>query len=248
MECTADYQVQSYNMLRGTAVTGIEGVYSTNINGVGVKVTSNAGLIFASPPTTWLWNRPWVLGGPFRIRLYKTGSISGGALSTGRLFSWTTPKTSGGILEVAVGEITGGSVTSVACSISTPNISVPLGDVEGKLLTGVGTTVADKQFNIGLNCDSDARVNVTLQGTQNPDTSNTSVLALTNAGNAGTANGVGVQLLYNGAPLTLNNRIILKTSSGGQESLPFVARYFQTKNPVSPGQANATATLNLTYQ
>ncbi|HDS5029757.1 fimbrial protein [Enterobacter kobei] len=57
-----------------------------------------------------------------------------------------------------------------------------------------------------------------------------------------------MQIVYNGAPLMLNNRIVLKTSSGGQETFPLTARYYQTRTTVSTGTANASATLNLTYQ
>jgi hypothetical protein len=35
-------------------------------------------------------------------------------------------------------------------------------------------------------------------------------MALTGQGSAGTAKGVGVQLLYNGTPLVLNSRLLLK--------------------------------------
>ncbi|HDC4774722.1 TPA: fimbrial protein, partial [Enterobacter cloacae] len=56
------------------------------------------------------------------------------------------------------------------------------------------------------------------------------------------------QLLYNGSPLTLNSRLLLKQSAGGQETLPLTARYYQTLTSVESGSANASATLNLTYQ
>jgi type 1 fimbria pilin len=48
--------------------------------------------------------------------------------------------------------------------------------------------------------------------------------------------------------MALNNNIVLKTSAGGQETFPFTAQYYQTKSSVTSGAANATATLNLTYQ
>lgn len=73
-------------------------------------------------------------------------------------------------------------------------------------------------------------------------------MALTGQGMTGTAKGVGVQLLYNGTPLVLNSRLLLKQSSGGLETLPFTARYYQTLTSVESGAANASATLNLTYQ
>lgn len=73
-------------------------------------------------------------------------------------------------------------------------------------------------------------------------------MALTGQGNTGTAKGVGVQLLYNGTPLAMNSRLLLKQSAGGVETLPLTARYYQTLGTVQSGTANASATLNLTYQ
>lgn len=103
--------------------------------------------------------------------------------------------------------------------------------------------------NLGLNCNAGANIHIQLQGTQNPDASgDRSVLALTGQGSETVADGVGVQLLYNNAPVQLNNRLMLKQSSGGLESLPITARYYQTKPVVKAGEANATATLDMTYQ
>ncbi|CAI1072211.1 Type-1A pilin [Serratia quinivorans] len=140
------------------------------------------------------------------------------------------------------------NITTVACSISSANISVPMGDVLVTKFTGVGAMPVTKNFNVGLNCDANAKVNVSLSGTANSDIANTDILALSNAGTAGVADGLGVQVLYNGAPLKRDANLLLKTAAGGVETFPFAARYYQTKSVVKPGKANATATLNLTYQ
>ena len=114
----------------------------------------------------------------------------------------------------------------------------------------MGTTPAGARNtqNLGLNCDPGANVNVSISGIQNPDVATTSVLALTGQGNTGTAKGVGIQLLYNGTPLALNTRLPLTVAAGGQQTFPLTARYYQTNTTVEPGTANASATLNLTYQ
>lgn len=144
-----------------------------------------------------------------------------------------------------------GRIIVLACSIKTPNLTFPIGDVLAAAFgSTVGTTPAGAQNtqNLGLDCDAGANINVMLQGAQNPDVGTTSVLALSGQGNADVAKGVGVQLLYNGSPLVLNNRIVLKQSAGGQETFPITARYYQTKTAVATGKANASATLDLTYQ
>jgi type 1 fimbria pilin len=144
-------------------------------------------------------------------------------------------------------QLTGGTINALACSITTPQLTFPIGDSFGSV---VGTTpaVAQNTQNLGVNCSPGTNIMVSLSGIQNPDGANTSVMALTGQGNTGTAKGVGVQLLYNGTPLALNSRLLLKQSSGGQETLPLTARYYQTLTSVESGSANASATLNLTYQ
>nr|WP_269469132.1 fimbrial protein [Leclercia tamurae] len=144
----------------------------------------------------------------------------------------------------------GGGVTQVACSVTTPNLTFPIGNVsKADFGTEPGFTPEKTSTqNLGLDCDQSANINVTLNGQQNPDVSDPSVMALNNQGGTNTARGVGVQLLYDGKPLIINTRLALKTSSGGRESFPITARYYQTRNSVTVGEANSSATLTLTYQ
>lgn len=182
------------------------------------------------------------------VTFVKTGAITSGVVSSGML---ARVYGDGDGITAASFNFTGPTITQVACSISTPNLTFPIGDVlVSKFGSTVGTIPAGGQNtqNLGLSCDYYANINVTLSGTQNPDVGTTSVLALTNQGDADVAKGVGVQILYNSTVLSRNSRIVLKRSSGGQEMLPITARYYQTKSSVTTGKANATATLNLTYQ
>ncbi len=182
-----------------------------------------------------------------RLEFIKLNQTNSGNLTTGR---WTFFEIRNQYYVMYL-NVTGGSISSVACSITTPTLTFPIGDISASSFgTTVGTIPSGGQNtqNLGLNCNAGANINVTLQGTQNPDVGTTSVLALTGQGNADVASGVGVQLVYNGSPLVLNNRIVLKRSAGGQETFPITARYYQTKTSVTTGKANASATLDLTYQ
>lgn len=182
------------------------------------------------------------------FELIKTGPITSGYISSGLL---ARVYGDGDYVTAASYNINGPLINSVACSITTPNLTFPIGDIMvSKFGTAIGTIPSGGQNtqNLGLNCDYNANINVSLSGTQNPDVGTTSVLALTNQGDADVATGVGVQILYNGTVLSRNSNIVLKRSNGGQEMLPITARYYQTKTAVTTGKANATATLNLTYQ
>lgn len=186
------------------------------------------------------------------IQLYKIGPVTAGNLNgVIGAFMGNSQAKAAGTWTSDIPISFSSPVSVVACSIKTPNLVFPIGNI---LASTFGTTIgtipsgAQNTQSLGLDCDAGANINVSLSGTQNPDVGTTSVLALTGQGNSDVAKGVGVQILYNGSPLVLNNRIVLKQSSGGQETFPLTARYYQTKTSVTTGTANASATLNLTYQ
>lgn len=138
-------------------------------------------------------------------------------------------------------------ITTVSCSVLTPSIDVGFGDVEKRAFSGIGTTVSERNFEIITNCDSGAIVNMSLNGTVNPDLNDGAILSLQNYGDSSVANGVGIQILQNSNPIQLNNPFLLKQSTGGIEKFPFKARYYQTKEKIAPGKANAVLTFSVTY-
>ncbi|HBV4841648.1 TPA: fimbrial protein [Klebsiella aerogenes] len=186
------------------------------------------------------------------MQIIKTSNnATSGPVLRGYYAKFYAGKQGGGNIYPMMLNVVGGNIETLACSINTPNLTFPLGDIPVTSFgNAVGITPANAQNtqNLGLNCNAGANINVTLTGLQNPDVGNTSVLALTSQGEPSVAKGVGVQIIYNGSPLLLNNRIVLKQSAGGQEMFPLTARYYQTRTAVTTGKANASATLNLTYQ
>ncbi|MGP2408147.1 fimbrial protein [Yersinia sp. 2545 StPb PI] len=236
-------------------------IFNTNIPGLGVQlgaVTSAGNLTgwigtgnnidgninqvaFISSPSVM----PSLYAGA-AVAFYKTGPMTSGVL-TQRVGSMILGATGSWATEVPI-NISGMTVTVLSCSLTTPTFTVPLGNIYATSFTGVGSFTGAQSFNLGLNCASGSKINVSMAGTQDANTVNTSVLALTGAGTAGVAKGVGAQILYNNSPLTIGSWLLLKTSAGGVETFPFTARYYQTLSNVLPGTANATATLNITYQ
>lgn len=251
--CNSPFTMFGLMSYLGGQQTSLEGVYATNIPGVGFKAPGvGTGYEYLNPPSSNRLNisSTYNVGDNMTttFQLIKTGPITSGSLSA------TVAATQ--YLDDAANitsqyTMNNAKVTALACSLQTPNLIFPLGDVPvSNFGTAVGTIPSGAQNtqNLGLSCDAGANINITLNGVQNPDVSTTSVLALTGQGNAGVAKGVGVQFLYNGSPLILNNRIVLKQSAGGQETFPIIARYYQTRSSVTPGNANASATLDITYQ
>ena len=226
-------------------------VYNTNISGIVIRFSSK--YVFENPANTFSYNAQtsyvdWYGG---KIELVVTGPVSSGALTPGVIGVVTLQGSDGVYRDGLTTQLTSGTINALACSITTPQLTFPIGDISASAFgTAIGTTPTGAQNtqNLGLTCTPGTNISVSLGGIQNPDSSNTSVMALTGQGMTGTAKGVGVQLLYNGTPLVLNSRLLLKQSSGGQETLPLTARYYQTLTSVESGAANASATLNLTYQ
>lgn len=248
--CTGGGNYYDRFIYLGATSTGIAGVYATNIPGIGISLMNStsgraintSGFSYHYAPTD-----PGIYSSAtYAMQLVKTGPSASGSLQTGMVgHAWVDDGK-----DVLTFNLVGGSVTSLACAITTPNVNVALAPTLASAFNSVNSTRGDTPFTIGLNCDAGARINASLSFTQNTGTANNSVIQLTNAGSPGVASGVGIQLLYGGTPLQNNTNIVLKTSTGGVE-LPagsFTARYFQTNATVTTGDANATATLNLTYQ
>ncbi|NTX79285.1 hypothetical protein FCL49_10290 [Serratia proteamaculans] len=254
IHCTPEPYIEATQYLTAVSlVSGYRDVYQTAISGVGFRVRNQGTYtLWDTVPTSITYtpvNDNWSYTENkyifFKMELiYVGGDVNGKLSFASPLASLTTGTITAGQLYIDGSS----TVSKVACSLSSTSINVPLGDVLISKFTAVGVTANDKSFNLGLTCDKDAKINVSMAGTQNADTSETSVLALTSAGQTGTASGIGVQLLYGGIPLKINTNILLRTSAGGLDTLPLTARYYQTKATVGTGQANSSATLNITYQ
>lgn len=227
----------------------------TNVPGIGIRLYSIADQVpfssylrsvatpikrWSSPPDTvkkWVWNDG------IQIALYKYGDISPGTLRTGVY---------GGILDwddnriVTINITNGGSFSTTACEVENKSITVPMGDVKRSEFTAVGSTAANKTFNILLNCDASTNIKMTLTATSDSSKA-PGVIALNSASGGTVADGVGIQLLNNNNPVTLGAPITIGTAPGGSSRVEMVARYYQTKSTVTAGEANGTATFTFTY-
>jgi len=239
----------NYQMNLFSAPTGMPNVFATNITGVGISLMQpSSGIFFKNPASVIPVNGTSTINtSTLTTNLVKTGPITSGVIASGLL-----AKVSGddGLNAWNI-SLSGAAVTQLACSINTPSLTFPIGDIPvSRFGTSVGITPsgAENRQDLGLNCDAGANINVSLSGTPNPDVSTPGVLALSGQGSEGVATGVGVQILLNGAPLNLNDRLLLKQASGGQQTFPLIARYYQTRTTVTTGTANSSATLSITYQ
>lgn len=247
LSCTGTGNGQTSAITLTTAVPDMAGYYATNVAGVGVRVDYPIGLAdrqFTNPATRWSFTTGFYIPGPFRFRLVKTGPITGGTLTTGRLFNWTTPQTGGGTLSVGRGDITGGSITQVACQPRIRGVWIGVPPVTTADFRGVGSTVQSGTVPLSLTCDVGARISLRLDGTAVGAPEN-GILALSPPS---TAKGIGVQLRYRDNPVTLGATFETGvTSTGGQQDFSIPWTYIQTEPFVQAGSVTATVSYTFTY-
>ncbi|NTX67967.1 type 1 fimbrial protein [Lelliottia amnigena] len=248
----ANYDSEN-DLLKGGATGLTNGLYSswvfsTNITGIGYTFFVQGAGEFD--------NRQWGPINPqyyfvpgsddYILRIIATSTnIGAGTLTPGLYGARKLAERGKGYQTLANMNINGGNIVSV-CSVKDANISVPMGTVYDSEFTGPGSNSAEVKFKVAVNCPANSNVYVIMGGTADSDMTDGSVLALTPS--EGNATGIGAQILYDGTPLKLNEKLFMKKAAGGDESLQFSARYIQTKPSITPGHANATGTLTITYE
>lgn len=138
-----------------------------------------------------------------------------------------------------------GSIIGPTCSLSTSNITIPIGTVKKSVFTYVGSFSpwSSSIPLISAGCNA-GLVSMTFTGTAAPG--NTALFAVT-----GGATGVGIRLskadyVSYAVPNSTSSPVTFTPAAAG-EAYSFVARYEQTSATVTTGTANATITVLITY-
>jgi major type 1 subunit fimbrin (pilin) len=201
------------------------------------------------------------VGGTFRVRLIRTAgtvtaqALNGSAVAISQAYAggpaasiptWASLQGA----PVVVFGFTPVNIVVGACS--TPDVIVPMKTHSTNELTGPNSFTSSVSFNINLN-NCPAGMN-TIQYRIDPTTAVAiaaqSVVTLDSSSGA---TGIGVQLL-NGAgtaafPLSSYQTFSgYNSATGGNYSIPFQARYYQTGSTIAAGAANTSMTVMLNYQ
>jgi major type 1 subunit fimbrin (pilin) len=234
------------------------GTYSTNVAGIGVRITRGALAIPGSTtytpasfpgntgtPYGWYW-----YAGPAIVYTFvKTGPISGGTVSAADIptFSENFDGTTTFIYSATSGQAT---FTAGACS--TPDVLVTLQPAAVSAFTAVGKTANATPFTIdvngcppGLNAvqyQLDAAAGVSVVN------ASTGVIGLDSSS---TATGIALQIKdasNNPVPLSSKHATTGYNSSlGGNFSIPLNAMYYQTASRVTAGKVSSQAVLTMSY-
>ncbi|WP_157971339.1 fimbrial protein [Dyella sp. C9] len=129
-----------------------------------------------------------------------------------------------------------------ACSITTgtANQTVNLPKASVADFAATGTTAKPTNFTISLeNCVTQTAVSMQLDG---------STVAPTVLSSSGSAQGVGIQLVWNGAPVTLGQGLdIGNVGSNTTMDIPMTAQYYRT-GAMTGGTVVSTATITMSYE
>ncbi|HGY4911163.1 TPA: fimbrial protein [Citrobacter freundii] len=250
--CTREAWTARWELTQWTTLSGYgNGVYSTNLPGVGLRLSGSS----SGKPLPYESTYPYNAGGSWasipgdgiKGELIKTGDITGGTLNNGVLARASV------VNQFYFANVTlngTNTITSAGCSVTSVDEPVPLGDHNKQEFTGVGYTTDWKAFNIVLDCNKSAHINVQIDATR--DASNApGVMAIDTESGSTVATGVGVQLYFapdNSAAQFGQVKDYYTSPNGGMETVQLKARYYQTASAVTAGPANATATFTLTYK
>lgn len=218
---------------------GIDGVYKTNISGVGIRLSSNG----SNYPFALATGPGKVYFGNTKVELVKYGTTGAGALTAGRIGNLRYLGYPGN--PIAYVNLLSSNVLSASCSVAQQTTNVTMGNVNKDYFNNLGSLGPIVGFSIALNCPVGTNVKVTIDGRQDPS-GITGVLALNSQ--QGTASGVGIQISYNNNPIAIGGTINYGTTTvDGNYSIPFIARYYRTSDSLIAGKADSTATFTMAY-
>lgn len=236
-----------------TAVPGLQGVFTTNVAGIGMRMRNSAGTPLDNSDgcqalgTLGMTDATGHFDLTGTFELVKTGSISTGTLSSANSYK-TGVMNTGVVLNNGTSYLfisDSPAVKAVTCSVTaaTANQTVSMRTANSSTLATTGAVTGKTPFSIGLTCQSGVKVNVTFSspaGTSGVD----SVVPST-----GTATGVGIQLLdATNNPISLDQMRTVVNSTAGTTSVPFFAQYYRLATGDVTGTVRAAAVYTMSYQ
>ncbi|MET3449333.1 fimbrial protein [Ralstonia sp. 1138] len=186
-----------------------------------------------------------------RLYIKKIGPIKAGASVPNGLIGYVGAGFPTAVPDVKFFSINTSNEASLGIiSCKAPDVVVKMG-VQNRVgqFKGIGTSLAPVNFSIGLKeCPEGInKVSYLLKPNTTIVDAARSVVALDTES---TAKGVGLQILdQNSNPVALNEKIVFKDydTAGGNFNIPLKAAYHQTASDVSPGIANSSVTIVMSY-
>lgn len=246
-------------------------IYETNVPGIGVKIWDDYSYPAYGTVNVTLGNdlRYWYnwrnrqdidnIITNIKIQFYAIGPVTAGnvQMSSPTVGAWSNTSVSdAGAVNYALLDITGAVQIKVrACK--TPDITVNLGKHQRSEFTGLNATTSATPFVFAINdCDPGLNsVNYTFKPASGIMVGGSGTTEHITLDSASTANGVGIQVLYDSGagntlvPLNQKTKFTgYNKTLGGSYTIPMKARYIQTAANISGGTANSAIEFTMSYE
>lgn len=243
-------------------------IYSTNVQGIGVRLYRDSGDIQSYYPHTLSLgssNSVSLVGGLFKVDIIKTSDQVGtGTLSSG-LYSTYYNDRDGQAKPILTSTLNaeGIKIVNSTCEITgNANQVIDMGTIQRSKLTTMGQSDTNEQnFQIDVKCNGGNNktqaVKIGFDYTPDPTYASQGVIANATTGSGGSvyAKGIGIQLLKNqdsdkgsikaGDVVNIGQTVLNKETT---PVLKLRARYFKTATETTPGDVSAVVNFNLVYQ
>ncbi|MCF8998845.1 fimbrial protein [Acinetobacter nectaris] len=244
-------------------------IYSTNLGGIGIRISIQEDGIQKDFPFSSLINTYFQYFSVFgyrysldktyllKVQIIKTDSnTESGSLNSGRyVLFYTDNNKNSPLLTVDLNSTT---IASSSCLITNNNTTVKLNDVTRSSFRGIGSVQGEQNFQVNVLCNGGD--NFTSDTEQNqigvsfnyiPSAYNSQ--AIKNTSTNTPASGVDLQLLWsdrNEVVLNNYNYSLGSIVSNDTQTFPvsLKARYIQTQEQVTPGQVQGLATITINYK
>lgn len=273
---TCDFRTDSYlaqgelSQRRPLSSIG-NNIYSTNLRGIGIRISIQeddiqkdfpfSSLIntYSDPQDLLIFGYRYSLDKTYslKVQIIKTDSnTESGSLNSGRyVLYYTDNYKNNPLLTVDLNSTT---IASSSCLITNNNTTVKLNDVTRSNFRGIGSVQGEQNFQINVLCNggdnftSDTEQNeIGVSFNYTPSAYNSQ--AIKNTSTNSPASGVDLQLLWSDRnEMVLNNYNYSLGSIVSNDTQIFPvslkARYIQTQEQVTPGQVQGLATITINYK
>lgn len=234
-------------------------ILKTSVEGIGVilraqnQSTGNISSYYQFP--IGLWANPY-----FNAKFSANINIEARLIKIGRITSGTFQSIQIGLIRTVSSDyqgvyyypvpifLQGGNINVLSCTVINPVVNVSLGTFKKYKFSQVGYTTDSVDIPFAIDCLAGTKVNIMVSATVDSTLSDNGLVKLSET--EGSASGVAVQILNKTNSGIMLNKVIpySEIATQGPFDLGLRARYIQTLSKVTPGIANSTATITLTYR
>lgn len=253
VSCQTPTRAQWGNSLFPLLSEQYHAMHQTNVEGIGIRFIpqeqsfsrDRLPLVNHSPYNCYNTSYQYsYCGNAFRgirVQLIKTKASTG----SGVLASHQLIEASIGNLIVQSYRFLNTQIITPSCELQEKHKRVKMNKVKQSQFRGVGSHSTPIPFYLTLNCSGETAVGIIFSG-RSAGYFDDSVIALDKRPDS--AEGIGLQILFQGDAISLNKPFHLGTSfDRSPYAVYFSAQYIQTQSYISAGKANATATLQVVY-